>query len=205
MWYTIKARILAQGFDNVPRIARLGSLMDLQTFRMFVRRLRFLLSHVPAGARGELTIAQASLSIVHTKANGERRDLGVVSRKKVTQAFVKRLAAQMAVSFAGADPWKYHDCGTGVAAESNADTALGTPYGGARAVGTQVDSSSGANGGYTSVGTISFTSTLAITEHGLFNAAAVGTLLDRSVFTAVNVVNGDSIQFTYVLTIAPEA
>jgi len=39
-----------------------------------------------------------------------------------------------------------------------------------------------------------------VTEHGLFNASSAGTLMDRTVFSAINVVNGDSIQFTYELT-----
>jgi len=52
------------------------------------------------------------------------------------------------------------------------------------------------------VGTISYTTTKAITEHGLFNAATAGTLLDRTVFTVINVVSGDSIQFTYELECA---
>lgn len=170
-----------------------------------LKRILFTLRHFPAGTRGELTVATATLSAVHIKADGTRRNLGVVSRKKVTQAFVKRIAAQMAVSFSGADAWKWHASGTGTNAESNGDTALQTDSGVARVAGTQVDASSGSNGVYTSVGTMAYTSTLAITEHGLFNASTVGTLLDRSVFSAVNVVSGDSIQFTYTLTIAPEA
>jgi hypothetical protein len=47
------------------------------------------------------------------------------------------------------------------------------------------------------VGTATATGTIAITESGVFNAATAGTLLARQVFTAVNVVSGDSIQFTW--------
>jgi hypothetical protein len=53
-----------------------------------------------------------------------------------------------------------------------------------------------------SVGTVSFDGSAAITEHGLFTQAATGggTLFDRSVFAAINVGSGDSIQFTYTCT-----
>ena len=67
-----------------------------------------------------------------------------------------------------------------------------------RVAGSQTE---GAANVYVSVGTISYTSTKAITEHGLFNASTGPTLLDRSVFSAVNVVSGDSVQYTYSLTV----
>lgn len=47
------------------------------------------------------------------------------------------------------------------------------------------------------VGTISETATIAVTESGLFNATTNGTMLARQTFTAVNVVSGDSLQFTW--------
>lgn len=47
------------------------------------------------------------------------------------------------------------------------------------------------------VGTVAITATIAVTESGLFNADTNGTLLARQTFSAVNVVNGDSIQFTF--------
>lgn len=165
---------------------------------------------IPAGLRGELTTAQATLAAVHIKADGTRQNLGIVARRKVTKAFViNMVAAMVAADGAGANAtwndYKYHDSGVGTTAESNADTAIETTDGESRATGTQVDNSSASAGIYTSVGTIAYTTTKAITEHGLFNASTAGTLLDRSVFTAVNVVNGDSIQFTYTLTVNPEA
>lgn len=45
--------------------------------------------------------------------------------------------------------------------------------------------------------TFSVTGTKAVTEAGALNAASTGTLLGRQVFSAVNVVNGDSLQITY--------
>lgn len=47
------------------------------------------------------------------------------------------------------------------------------------------------------VGTISETATIAVTESGVFNATTNGTMLARQTFTAINVVSGDSLQFTW--------
>ena len=54
-----------------------------------------------------------------------------------------------------------------------------------------------------STGTLTFDNTVAVTEHGLFSQAATGggVLWDRSIFTAVNVVSGDSIQFQYTASL----
>lgn len=94
----------------------------------------------------------------------------------------------------------YHDSGTGTVAATSTDAGLGTQAGpSTRATGTQ---SNPATNQYRSVGTISYTTSLAITEWGLFNQSAQGgTMWDRRVFSAINVNNGDSIQFTYTLTI----
>jgi len=49
--------------------------------------------------------------------------------------------------------------------------------------------------------TFSVTGTKAVTESGVLNAASAGTLLARQVFSAVNVVNGDSLQITWKLDV----
>ena len=154
---------------------------------------------------GELTVAHARLYAVHHKADGTSIDLGLISKHKVTNAFCEKLVAVLAGTAGNFANYKYHDCGTGVNAEANTDTALQTPYGGARGTGTQVAGGSAGAWTYTSVGTVSFTSTLTIIEHGLFDAAAAGTLMDRSRGFSRVVDSGDSITFTYVLTVAPEA
>ena len=119
----------------------------------------------------------------------------------VTTAGVNYMAADFISG--GATPtisgMKYHDCGTGVTAAAIGDTALQTAAGTARVIGTPTNPSANI---YKTVATIAFTSTLAITEWGLFSASATGTLWDHRVFSAINVNNGDSIQFTYQLTIA---
>jgi len=45
--------------------------------------------------------------------------------------------------------------------------------------------------------TFTVTGTKAVTESGVLNAGAAGTLLNRQVFAAVNVVSGDSLQITH--------
>jgi hypothetical protein len=67
-----------------------------------------------------------------------------------------------------------------------------------RGTGTQTKP---ANNQYRTVGTVAFNNTFAITEWGLFSAASSGTMWDRRTFTVINVGNGDSIQFTYTLTL----
>jgi hypothetical protein len=47
------------------------------------------------------------------------------------------------------------------------------------------------------VNTFSVSGSVAVTESGVLNASSNGTLLARQVFSAINVVNGDSLQITW--------
>lgn len=141
----------------------------------------------------------AELSLVLHKRDGTRINYGVVGYRVVTTAFVNFVVDQLQTESSVFGDFKYHDSGVGTTAENAADTAMETTDGESRATGTQTETSANI---YRSVGTISYTTTKAITEHGLFNDASAGTLLDRTVFSAVNVVNGDSVAFTYSLTIS---
>lgn len=136
------------------------------------------------------------------RGNGQVEDLGLIACRKVTTAFRDALVDSLQGSFANWGNFKYHGCGTGTGAEANTDTTLGTEVG-SRATGTQVEGAS-ANI-YKSVGTCTPGNTYAITEHGLFSASTTGTLMDRSVFSAINVTASDSIQFTYEITFAAES
>lgn len=156
---------------------------------------------------GELVVARATLRVVKIERGGRHIDYGVVSRKKVTQAFVKDLAATLAASagpYATFNDYKFHGSGTDNTGESNAQTALITEVA-TRSTGTQVDFSSGTTGNYRTVATITYGASFTIVEHGLFNADPSGTMLDRSVFAGIAVASGDSIQFTYELTISAES
>lgn len=122
-----------------------------------------------------------------------------VLNKVITTAFVNLLvdAFQAAAYING---WNYHASGVGTNAEVIGDTVLQSAIAEARDAGTQEE---GATANiYKSVATHTYAGTFAVTEHGLFNAASGGTLMDRTVFAAINVVSGDRIEFTYQLTVA---
>lgn len=138
---------------------------------------------------------------------GRVTDYGVLSTRLVTTAGVNFIvdAFQNLVEL---ELMKYHGFGTGVGAEATGDTALGTELtteyavNSTRPTGSQTETSANI---YSTVATLSPDSggTLAITEHGIFSATSAGTLLDRSVFSAVNLVaSSDSLQATYNLTIS---
>lgn len=98
--------------------------------------------------------------------------------------------------------------GVGTTAAAVTDTALVTESapttGGGRTVGTESRTTvSVTNDNYQVTGTVTAGSTLAITEAGLFDAVSAGNLLIRGVFSAVNVVSGDSIAFTFGLQFVP--
>lgn len=131
------------------------------------------------------------------RKDGSMVDYGTLGFRVVTTAFVSFVVDQLQTETSVFGDFKFHDSGVGATAENASDTDMQTTDGESRVSGTQAEASATA---YQSVGTISYTTTKAITEHGLFNASTAGTLMDRTVFSAINVVNGDSIQFTYTLT-----
>lgn len=143
------------------------------------------------------------LSAKVIRADGSINDHGLVSVQKITTAFRDYIVDSLQNSTSSPmDVFKYHGCGTGTGAEANTETTLGTEVG-SRVSGTQIE---GATANiYKSVATISFSNTYAITEHGLFSASESGTMMDRSLFSAINVTSGDSIQFTYEATFNAES
>lgn len=162
------------------------------------------LAHAVTALTG-IPVMTSELSLRLRKADGRMVDYGVVSRRVVTSAGVAFIvdAWQNLVEL---ENMKYHGCGTGTTAEASGDTALVTESTTAlnpdstRATGTQTEPAANQ---LTSTGTLTFDASAAVTEHGLFSQAATGggTLFDRSVFSAINVVSGDSIQFAYTLTV----
>lgn len=152
-----------------------------------------------------------ALSLVKVTAAGERIDYGLASLRVVTTAGVNYLVDGLQSSGTDVSLFKFHGFGTGSTAENVADTDVETEFttqyasDNTRPTGTQTEGAS-ANI-YRSVATFSPDTggTLAVTEHGILSNATVGsgTLLDRTVFAAVNTVAGsDSIQSTYDLTLA---
>jgi len=148
-------------------------------------------------ALGVLTmLGELRATLIHS--DGSHFDLGVLGKRGVTDAGVAFLVDDWDGGANDFALMNQHDSGTGVVAEADADVALGTPAGPARVAGAKTQPAANQA---RSIATIAYTATLAITEHGIFSAATGVTLWDRTVFAAVNVVNGDSIQFTYTLTI----
>lgn len=133
----------------------------------------------------------------HIRANGEIIDYYVVSTRVVTSAGVGFLVDDWDDDSTDITTMNYHACGTGTDAESAADTALGAEATTITDRSEGVKSQPAANK-IQSVATQTFTGSGAITEHGLFSALAeeTGVLWDRSVFPAINVGVGDSIQWT---------
>lgn len=146
------------------------------------------------------------LDAVLIKSSGERVHYGLLGYRVITTAGVTFLRDDWNNNAQDYTTFNFHGCGTGNTAEATGDTALVTESTTAlnpdstRATGTRSTPSATS---WASVGTPTFDNTAAIVEHGLFSQAATGggTLWDRSVFSAINVASGDSIQFTYTCTL----
>lgn len=103
---------------------------------------------------------------------------------------------------------KFHGIGQGSNVEAAADVILDaeltTEYSvdNTRATGSTEEGAS--SNIYRTIGTNTVDSAVGIEEHGIFDQADVtgGVLLDRSVFSVINLGNGDSLQSTYDLTVS---
>lgn len=135
-----------------------------------------------------------------------RKDYGLVSLRMITSSG----AEYVVDAFQGLKSlvnFNYHGIGGGSTPESVSDTALGSEFALAyspintRATGIQTESSSTT---YQSIGFITVTDTVTITEHGLFSQAATGggTMLDRTAVASEVVFDGFVVQTDYRLTIA---
>jgi hypothetical protein len=140
------------------------------------------------------------------RKDGDILDYGLISTRVVTTAGVNFLvdALQGTVE---PEILRYHGIGTGGAAEAVGNTGLTTELtteyttNNTRGTGTLTEGAS-ANI-FRTVGSNPVDATVAITEHGVFSQAATGggTMLDRSLFAAVNGVSGDTYESTYEFTI----
>ena len=179
------------------------------------------LPHLPRELAAELveqikriTVLEARLALVHGRLQGFDRngqpvyafdDLGVVGDKMVTDAGVNYIVDAFQ-NLTEAENLKYHGLGTGAGAEAVGNTALSTELttqynpDNTRATGSLTEGAS-ANI-FRTVGTNTVDAAVSITEHGIFSQAATGggTLLDKTLFTAVALASGDSLQSTYDLT-----
>lgn len=158
-------------------------------------KTRVLFAAVKAPWNGDITPV-GRLYVKHIKADGSVEDYGLMSTKVVTDAGVAFIVDAFQ-NITEVETFQFHGSGTTNTAESAAQTTLIAEVA-TRATGSRGEGAS-ANI-YRTVGTISYSGTFAIVEHGVFSASSAGTMLDRSIFAAINVISGDSIQFTYELT-----
>lgn len=148
---------------------------------------------------GHLWLARVDLA-------GRQHDLGLASCRVVTTTGVNFIVD----AFQGLvepENMKFHGVGTGGTAEAVGNTALTTELttqysvSSTRPTGSLGELSGSANV-FETAATITVTAGVAITEHGIFSQAATGggVMLDRTLFAAVNLASGESLQATYDLT-----
>jgi hypothetical protein len=132
------------------------------------------------------------------------REGRVIEKREVKNTITKTGLAEIA-NIAGnvSTPasFTYLALGTGTTASTSDDTALQTEISDsglqrASATVTRVTTTN-ANDTLQLSKTFSATGTKAVTECGVFNASSVGIMLGRQVFSALNVINGDTIGITY--------
>lgn len=145
------------------------------------------------------------LSAIKYHKDGTVEDRGVVSTDLLTTNGAKFITDLLAGDTAA--EMRYHESGTGGVTTAvgvtnfELDTAVSP-----KVTGSKASATAAADATYTSVGTILYAGAFDIDEWGLFSLAGAGTgvMLDRATFTGASEITvgiGDSIQFTYTLTI----
>lgn len=194
------AEVMRLGFPQrgLPDVVNLWRTLNLPHLWRGMRDVR-------RAARCQAPTLLGFLSLAKILRDGTRIEYGLASARVVTTAGVNFLVDAMQGTVEP-EILKYHGIGTGTNAEAVGDTALQTELttqynpDSTRATGTLAEGAS-ANI-FRTVGTNTVDSAVAITEHGIFSQAATGggTLLDRTVFSVINLADGDSLQSTYELT-----
>jgi hypothetical protein len=185
--------------DREVNLYRLSNLVNVQRGVRKIAMARML--NVPH--------IHANLYAKVIRGNGQELDLGLISTRVVTDAGVQFIVDAFQ-NLKELENMKFHGYGTGGTAESAAQTALVTELtteyatDNVRPTGSLTEGAS-ANI-FRTVATLSpdGAGTLAITEHAIFDQAATGggVMLDRSLFSVINLTRGsDSLQTTYDLTV----
>ena len=149
-----------------------------------------------------ITTLKSELSVIHNLADGRRVDYGVVCHKLVTTAFVNYMVDMLQTDATAWGDFKFHESGTGTTNPAVSDTGIETAAAnGDIATGSQTE---GAANIYKTVGTCSYTGVDAVTEHCLSNigTTAQGIAMDRHEFGVITTANGDTIEFTFQLTVS---
>ena len=135
------------------------------------------------------------------------RDGEVIDTREIKNLIVssgKAAMAALCLVDVAETAFDYIALGTGTTAADAGDTTLETEIttnggerrGGGDVTGTRVTTSVTDDTAQL-VTTFAFTGSFAITESGILNAGALGELLARQVFAAINVASGDSLQITW--------
>lgn len=171
----------------------------------FERSLAAMRSAEQAAKGGSVAVV-GNLWLGKVDRDGNQHDLGLASCRVVTTTGVNYIidAFQNLVEL---ENMKYHGIGTGGSAEAVGNTGLTTELttqyaaSNTRPTGTTGEQAGNANV-YETVATITVSSAVAITEHGIFSQAATGggTMLDRTLFSVVNLASSESLQATYQFT-----
>ena len=134
-----------------------------------------------------------SIEIVH-KRNGE-----IIETRNIRNTIVTVGKAEMAgllVNTGSSVAFDNIAIGTGTTGVTAGDTTLETESMRETGVASRVTTAV-TNDTAQLVSTFAITSTLAITESGMFNDATTGEMLNRTTFSAINLVNGDSLEYTW--------
>lgn len=130
---------------------------------------------------------------------------GAVLRRNLITSAGKAGGASRLNGSGGEAAFTYIALGTGTTAADVSDTTLETELatGGASRANSTASrtTTSVTNDTAQLVNTFSISATLAITESGILNSASSGVLLARQVFSAINVVSGDSLQITWKVAV----
>jgi hypothetical protein len=171
--------------------------------------------HLPKELAVELLARITSVIVIEStlhivRFNGPQSDdpgsadvFGIVSRRLVTDTGVADLVDTLD-DLTSAN-FNFHALGTGTAAEAATDSALQTELttqystDNTRATGSKSQPTANQ---FRSIGTNTVDAAVVNTEHMLMSQAATGGGIgfDRSVYSAVNLANGDSVQTTYTCT-----
>lgn len=211
-------RVQTPGF-SLPEELR-GKLAAYSPKSHLGRIVRECFAYLPADLAGELldrimscAVVESALSIVVFRGRDPLygrpfaiEDYGEVGHKVVTDVGVGFIvdAFQNSVEL---ETMKYHGLGTGSTAENQTDTALVTELtteytSNVRATGTTAEGASANIYSTVATNTLDGTPGAALREHGVFSANAAGVLLDRTVYSAITLSSGDSLQSTYQLTLS---
>lgn len=136
---------------------------------------------------------------------GWMENVGLVARGKVTVEFRDFQVDQLQAETSEWGDFKFHRPGTSNQVESSADTGL-IADAGLEATGTQIEGATADI--YKSVATVTADATETWEEHSIASqtGAGGGELMDRSLISpSVSVVNLDTVEFTYELTVNEEA